>query len=142
MGRNHTRSPAWLPKRVYPHGQQYLYYPPGGKPVPLGPISDPGACLKRYGELIGGIPGERPRTLHEVFTKYRIEELPKKAPRTQADYHAYLAKLDTGLGHMLPDDVTINDLYDYHAAREAPVRANREITVLGMVYRHAIRWRA
>lgn len=127
--------------RVYPHGQQYLYHPPAGKPIPLGPLNDPGTCLRRYAEIVGQ-PAERPRTLHDVFTKYRIEELIKKAQSTQDTYHLYLTKLDAGLGHMRPDDVTINDLYDYHNARNAPVRANREITVLGMVYRHAIRWRA
>ena len=43
---------------------------------------------------------------------------------------------------MAPDEVTIDDLYAYHDARKAPVRANREITVLGKIYRYAIRWRA
>jgi hypothetical protein len=141
MGRKRIHSPAWLPKRVYPHGRQYLYHPPKGKPIALGPIDNPGSCLKKYGEIVGDT-GERMRTMHEVFVKYRIEEIPKLAPRSQVDYNAYVDKLDYGLGHMLPDEITINDLYDYHNAREAPVRANREITVLGVIFRHAIRWRA
>lgn len=141
MGRKRTRSPAWLPQRVYPHGLQYVYYPPKGKPIALGPKTDVGACLRKYGELVGDT-GERQRTMHEVFVKYRIDEIPKKAARTQVDYNAYVDKLDHSLGHMVPDEVTINDLYDYHNARHAPVRANREITVLGMIFRHAIRWRA
>lgn len=141
MGRKRTRSPAWLPQRVYPHGLQYLFRPRVGKSVALGPIADPAACLKRYGEIIGR-DALTPVTLHDVIVKYRVEILPTKAPRTQIDYAAYCDKLDAGLGHMTPDDVTINDLYDYHNARKAPVRANREITVLGMIYRHAIRWRA
>lgn len=64
------------------------------------------------------------------------------APRTQADYREYVGKLRHAFGHMLPDDVTQPDLYAYHEARRAPVRANREITILGRIYSHAIRWRA
>ena len=141
MGRRRTKSPSWLPKRVYPHGQQYLYRPPKGKPIALGPISEPGACLKRYGDIVGDI-GKRPVTLGEVIDKYLSEIVPDKASRTQEDYRAYCAKLKHGLGHMLPDEIAITDLYEYHNARKAPTRANREITVLGVIYRHAIRWRA
>lgn len=141
MGRRRTNSPAWLPKRVYPHGQQYLYHPPAGKPIALGPISDPGACLKRYGELVGDA-GKRPRTMGDVIDKYLAEVVITKAPRTQEDYRAYCAKLKHAFGVMIPDEIEITDLYDYHNARAAPVRANREITVLGVIYRHAIRWRA
>jgi hypothetical protein len=126
--------------RVYPHRQQYVFRPLKGKPIPLGPISDPGACLKKYAEIVGD--RGKPRTLGEVIDKYLIEVVPSLAPRTQEDYRAYCAMLKKGLGHMLPDEVTINDLYDYHNARRAPTRANREITVLGAVYRHAIKWRA
>lgn len=140
MGRRRTKTPEWLPRRVYPHRRQYVYRPLNGKPIPLGPISDPGACLRKYAQIAG--PGEKPRTLGDVIDKYLAEIVPALAPRTQEDYRAYCSMLKKGLGHNLPDEVTINDLYDYHDARGAPVRANREITVLGVVYRHAIRWRA
>ncbi len=141
MGRRRTKSPAWLPRRVYPHGARYLYHPKGGKPIPLGPISDPGACLKKYGELLGSA-GKRPANLEEGIDRYLREVVPGLAPRTQDDYRAYCAKLKHGLGAMVPDEITIDDLYAYHDAREAPVRANREITVLGVIFRHLIRWRA
>jgi hypothetical protein len=140
VGRRRTSSPSWLPKRVYPHRRQYVYRPLNGKPIPLGPISDPGACLRKYAQIVGQIG--KPTTLADVIDKYLIEVVPSLAPRTQEDYRAYCAMLKKGLGHNLPDEVTINDLYDYHDARQAPVRANREITVLGVVYRHAIRWRS
>jgi hypothetical protein len=140
VGRRRTKSPAWLPPRVYPHRQQYLYRPLNGKPIALGPLSDPGACLRKYGEIVGTTG--KPVTLDDVIDKYLAEEVPKLAPRTQEDYRAYCGMLKKGLGHNIPDDITVNDLYDYHNAREAPVRANREITVLGAIFRHAIRWRA
>jgi hypothetical protein len=141
MGRRRTKSPTWLPQRVYPHGRQYLYRPPKGKPIPLGLITEPGTCLKRYGEIVGdtGVP---PRTLADVIDKYLSEVVVTKSESTQETYRLYCSKLKHGLGHMLPDEVTINDLYAYHSARKAPVRANREITVLGMIYRYAIRWRS
>jgi hypothetical protein len=140
VGRRRTKSPSWLPRRVYPHRSQLIYRPLVGKPIPLGPISDPGACLRKYAEIVG--EGPRPRTLGEVIDKYLTEEVPKLAPGSQESYRLYCGKLKHGLGHMVPDEVTINDLYQYHDARKAPTRANREITVLGVIYRHAIRWRA
>lgn len=147
MGRRRTKSPAWLPRRCYPHRRQVLYYPPGegenGKPKPpiaLGLLAEPHKVLAEYGRLVGPLP--RPRTLGDGIDKYLLEVVPNLAERTQEDYRAYCAKLKHGLGHMIPDEVTINDLYDYHGARKAPVRANREITVLGVIYQHLIRWRA
>jgi hypothetical protein len=129
-----------LPQRCYVHRQQIIYRPLNGKPIALGPKSDPGACLRKYAEIRG--PGPRPKTLGDVIDKYLAEEVPKLAPRSQEDYRAYCANLKKAFGHMLPDEVTINDLYDYHAARRAPVRANREVTVLGRIFRNAVRWRA
>jgi hypothetical protein len=140
VGRKRTKTPGWLPKRCYPHRQQILYYPPKGKPIALGPKSDPAACLKRYGELVGD--RERPRTVGDVFDRYILEVLPGLAERTQEDYRDYIGNLRKVFGHMLPDEVTIDDLYAYHERRGAPVRANREISVLGKIYRYAIKWRA
>lgn len=142
MGRPRTKSPSWLPKRCYPHRQQILYYPRIGKPVALGPLKDPGACLKKYAEIVVNDSRPRLRNMGDVIDRYLIEIIPKLAPRTQEDYRAYCGKLKFSLGHMEPDDITIADLYAYHDDRRAPIRANREITVLGVIYRHAIRWRA
>lgn len=141
MGRPRSKSPAWLPPRCYPHRAQIIYRPKIGKPIPLGPLTDPGACMKKYGEIVGGQRAAL-RTLGDVLDRYLLEIVPALAPRTQEDYRAYVGKLRHGLGHMAPDDITIDDLYAYHDARKAPTRANREITVLGLIYRHAIRWRA
>lgn len=140
MGRKRTKSQDWLPKRVYPHRQQYIFRPLNGKPIPLGPITDPAACLKRYAEIVK--PSGPLTTMGDVIDKYLLEIVPGRAPRTQEDYRAYCSKLKKAFAHMPPGEITIDDLYAYHDARKAPVRANREITVLGVIYRHAIRWRA
>lgn len=141
MGRRRTKTPDWLPKRCTIHRRQILYLPPNGKPIALGLKTDPAACLKRYGELIGPT-GPRPRTLGDVFDKYILEVLPGLSESSQETYLLYLGNLRKAFGHMLPDEVEITDLYDYHEARKAPVRANREVTILGKIYRYAIKWRA
>ena len=79
-------------------------------------------------------PGGRV-TLHAVI-------LPGKKPRMQPDYREYIANLHKAFGHMAPDDVTKTQLYEYHEARCAPVRANREVSVLGSIYAYSIKWRA
>lgn len=140
MGRKRTHSPSWLPKRVYPHRASYVYKPLNGKPIRLGPISDPAACLAEYARIVG--PQGVPVTLGDVIDRYLLEIVPKLAPGSQETYRLYCSKLKAVFEHMRPDEVTINDLYDYHDARGSRVRANREITILGAVYRHAIRWRA
>lgn len=140
MGRRRTKSPSWLPRRCYQHRRQILYRPTHGKAVPLGPVDDPAACMRRYGELVGA--PRRLSTMGDVIDRFLLEVVPKKAARTQEDYAAYCVKLKHAFEHMAPDEITITDLYEYHAAREAPVRANREIAVLGSIYRHAIRWSA
>jgi integrase len=140
MGRRRTKSPHWLPKRVYPHGAQLLYRPRIGKPIPLGPISDVSACLAKYGRLVGEQP--TPRTVTDVLDRYLTEIVPTKKPRTQEHYRTYVANLRRAFGHMSPEEISKADLYAYHEARKAPVRANREISTFGQIFRHAIRWRA
>ena len=49
-----------------------------------------------------------------MIDKYLSEIVPGKASRTQDDYRAYCTKLKHSLGHMLPDEIGITDLYDYH----------------------------
>lgn len=118
-----------------------LYYPPKGRPIALGLLSEPAACLAEYGRIVGAT-GKRPVSLGDVIDKYLLEVVPVTAPRSIEDYRLYCGKLKKAFGHMMPDEIQITDLYDYHNARGAPVRANREITVLGVIYQHAIRWRA
>lgn len=140
MGRRRTKSPDWLPKRVYPHGAQFWYHPLKGKPVALGSQSDPAACMKRYGEIRGDATAVPAATLAAVIDRYLGEIVPGLAPRTQEDYRAYCGKLKKHLGHIPPNELEITHLYDYHRTRKAPVRANREITILGKIYRYAIKW--
>lgn len=106
----------------------------------LGPMSDPSACLAKYASLVAN--PEKPKTLSDVFDRYLIEVVPTRKPRTQEDYRAYVANLRKAFGHMRPDDVTKQHLYAYHEARNAPVRANREISIFGQVFNYGIKWQA
>lgn len=147
MGRNRTKSPDWLPKRCYPHRQQIVYYPPGAdaegkpkKPIALGPKNNPAVVLAAYSKLVPST-GKPLEFLQDAIDRWMREILPTLGEGSQQTYREYCGNLKKGLGHMLPDEVTINDLYEYHGAREAPVRANREVSTLGNMYRHFIRWR-
>ena len=141
MGRKRKHTPAWVPRNCFLHGARVYFRSGKMKPVNLGPISDPSAVLSGYAKIITR-PVERPRTMGDVIDRYLIEALPKRAERTQLDYIEYCKRLKYAFAHMLPDDINIDHLYAYHEARAAPVRANREITVLGNIYRYAIRWRS
>lgn len=158
MGRRRTKSPDWLPKRCYVHRLQVVYYPPGpllkdgqpvlndkGKPKPkppiaLGPKNDPSVVLAAYAKLVAN-KGKPPKFLCDAIDRWMREILPTLGEGSQETYRLYCGKLKKGLGHMLPDEITLQDLYAYHEAREAPVRANREVSVLGGMYPHFIRWR-
>ncbi len=139
MGRK-RHSHSELPKRVYAYHGALWYMPKGGKKIRLGGVSDLGAALMAYGKLVQRTV--KLSTIGDVIDRYQREILPTKAPRTQEDYRAYCGKLKHAFGHMVPDEVETTDLYAYHERRGAPVRANREITVLGVIYRYAIRWAA
>jgi len=143
MGRPRTKSPKWLPLRCYPHGGQYVYKPLVGKTIPLGPKSDPGLCLAKYAELVNNKEAPGKKTVGDGLERYLREVVPKLAEGSQETYRLYVAKLKHGLGEMCPNDVTIDHLYEYHEIRsqKAATRANREITVLGVVYQHMIKWR-
>lgn len=147
VGRKRTKSPDWLPKRCYVHRRNVVYYPPGvdvdgkpKKPIRLGPKNNPGIVLAEYSKQVP-VSGAPPKFLEDAIDRWLREILPTLGAGSQETYRLYCGNLKKGLGHMLPDEITINDLYDYHAAREAPVRANREVSTLGNMYRHFIRWR-
>jgi integrase len=84
---------------------------------------------------------DRPATImSDLFARYREEVIPTKAPRTQKDNEKELALLVRAFGHMTPEKVTPQHIYQYIDARGAPVRANREKALLSHVFKYAIRW--
>jgi integrase len=144
--RKHDRH---LPQRVYLKCGTYWFRPKGAKPCNLG--RELGPALAKYGELIHG--NWSGRTLGDVIDRYRIDVLPlKSSEKTRENEGAALTRLKAWGGHMLPDNVTQQQLYQYIDRRRkvvdkktgqtapAPEAARHEIALLGHVFKKAIRW--
>lgn len=126
-----------LPQRVYHHHGSHFFVDGTGKWHNLGKnFAD---AMIRYGELMKAPPAVS-MTVGALLDRYQREVVPTKAPRTQRDNAAELAKLRQAFGHMVPTDVTPQDIYAYLDARTAKVRANREKALLSSVFSYAIRW--
>jgi hypothetical protein len=147
MGRKRTRD-KHLPPRVYLKNGTYWLIPKAAKPINLG--RDLSEALAKYGRLVNG--NWSGRTLGDVIDRYRIDVLPlKRSEKTRENEAAALTRLKAWAGHMLPDGVTQQVLYQYADRRKkldrktkllvpAPEAARHEIALLGHVYAKAIRW--
>jgi hypothetical protein len=87
-------------------------------------------------------------TMQDLWERYRIEKLPKKAERSQRDEQSMWQKIILPrLGKLRVEDVKFNDLDDLHRditqIRKTPVRANRVIEVLRGAFNLTVRrhWR-
>ena len=84
-------------------------------------------------------------TLQDLWERYQVEHLPRKAPRSQADERSIWQKIILPrLGKLklsAIDHASIDALHrDITAIRGTPVRANRTIEVLRKAFNLAIRW--
>jgi integrase len=85
-------------------------------------------------------------TVRELWDRYAVEHLPKKAERSQADERMMWEKIILPrLGKMKVAMVTHDDVDALHrditAIRGTPVRANRTVEVLRKAFNLAIRWK-
>lgn len=82
-------------------------------------------------------------TLAAVMDSYVKHRLPKRALSTQKEYARVIkARLKPEFGHMLPDDLTQQDIAMYLEMREQEGNgpgANREMAVLSSVFNHGMR---
>lgn len=109
--------------------------------IPLG--TDLTAAKRRWAELEAKTTAHAPpRTLASVFDRYLKEVVPLKAPRTQKEYQALIRHLRQAFDAAECDRLTPRAIAIYRDARGqvAPVRANREITLLGTIYQKAREW--
>ena len=82
-------------------------------------------------------------TMRELFDRYAIEHLPRKAPRAAADDRSMWEQLVLPrLGAMKVVAVSHSDIDAIHAEISAnrPVRANRVVEVLRKAFNLAVRW--
>lgn len=97
--------------------------------------ADSATVLERI--LAGGKGG-----LNEIFERYAVEILPKKAPKTASEQGRQLEQLKKVFGDMEPAEVMRLHVARYLDMRagKAPVAGNREVALLSDVFAVAIRW--
>lgn len=145
MGRQPTVNknlPPHMRARKQRSGTIYYYYDTGAKPrieVPLG--SDYVAAVQRWAELESEPAPTALITFKWVSEKYLREEVPTKAPRTQADNIKEMVKLVAFFGDAPIEEIEPQHVRQYlHSRRESPVRANREKALLSHVFNKAREW--
>jgi integrase len=82
-------------------------------------------------------------TMHDLFSRYQAEHLPRKSPRAAADDASMWQKIVLPrLGTRKVAEVKPHDIDALHAkvSRTRPVRANRVVEVVRKAFNLAIRW--
>jgi len=109
-----------------------------GKPdIPLG--NDYQKALARWqeihekGDMIAG-------TLEEAFVKYEEKILPHHKDETRIGYRKQLARIRPVFGPERWGSVTLQDIVFYLEKRTAKVQANREISLLSIIWNKARLW--
>lgn len=99
--------------------------------VQVGKGIDPGKAIKE-----AGATGQ---TIQEAWDRFEREHLPKKAPKTQAEYKVSAkAHILPKLGNVAVRDLTREHVTRWHAAISAPTAANRALALLSSVLTQAI----
>ncbi|HVC49531.1 MAG TPA: tyrosine-type recombinase/integrase [Burkholderiales bacterium] len=130
-----------LPKYVRrSHGQFFhVRWNPAVKKVQWIPLG------KSYPDMLrslAALEDSNTALMNDIFQRYSTEILIKQAYGTQKRREAQLKKLNVSFGKVVPQYVTPQLIYLYHADRskKVPVSANREISLLSTIFRYAIKW--
>ena len=118
------------------HGAQYrIRRTIDGKRQSVHLGTDLDAALAEYHRLRGNGDGR----LTAIIKRYRRDELPGKAPKTQREYDRQLDRLDRVFGHMHPSEIRAAHAIEY-LDRFRNVAANREIALLRSLLTKATHW--
>lgn len=99
--------------------------------------SDYAAALVRWAELHEGTPKNRGR-LQEAFDEWRNEVLPTyEDDETRKGYRLSLNKIEAWCGQMAWHEITLPILKQYLKKRTAKRSANKEVTLLGLIWNWA-----
>lgn len=138
MTNKHPRLRSHTRRRKSGRVVTYYFYDmrPEGKPdIPLG--SDYDRALERWDEL----HNRKPRiagTLEEAFSDWETRALPLyESAETRRGYTKSLRKLRPVFGAATWDGVALRDLRDYLAARKGKTQANREMSLLSLIWNWA-----
>jgi integrase len=116
----------------------YRYHPIGGKPVNLG--TDRAEALRKVLEMNG--QADDTGTIARLWEQYKASPKWKKLKeRTQSDYESYSVPLLKVFGPVHAAHITAPDVSRYLTVEreDAPVRANREVSLLGNLIGLAIK---
>jgi hypothetical protein len=110
----------------------------GEKDVRLG--ADYGQALEKWHQLSQHIPLSVGR-VQEAVDKWRAEILPGYlSDNTRAQYRSYLKNIEAAFGQMAWHEIELYTLQLYLDKRSAKVSANRELSVLAVVWGQARKW--
>ncbi len=143
MGRHPTKNlnlPSHMRARMQKSGKIYYYYDLGGKPrkeKPLGP--DYVLAVQQWAELNSLPAPVRPTVGYAIIRYLSSPTYAALSSGTQADYKFAIDKIQDAFGEAPLDDVepAILNLYLQKRGVESKHRAQREIAVLGMIFRFA-----
>lgn len=141
MAGRRKSNPLGLPARVYFQSGAYRYRDLVGKWHLLGPRWDR-AAKTNYVEASSEnpLPGSMAELINRTLAKYG----PDKSPRSRADNEAEAVNLKGFFGRMQPRAVSPVHVAQYRDARcdrhgkKAPVRANRELSLLSTVFAYGL----
>ncbi len=120
------------------HGA-YYYRGRDRKRVRLGTAL--GESLAKWAAIIKPAPGSL-RTMRDVFKRYRLEVLPKKAATTVRAQGYLFPMLEDVFGEMAPVDIRPMHAYEYLDTRgaQALTSANHEISLLSHCLTKCVQW--
>jgi integrase len=116
----------------------YRYHPIDGKPIGLG--SDLQTAIRKVNDMTGR--AKDIGTIGLLWEQYKESaDWKKLAPRTKPEYTSCAVQILKVFSFMYASDITSHMLYRYltEERRDAPVRANREISLLSNLIDLAIR---
>jgi integrase len=139
MGRPRIRD-KHLPDKVYRDVKSGMYYfvDPQNKYHRLGKSKS--SALANYYKLF---PHKQACVLMgALIDRYMCEKSILKAPSTHKDEIKSANHLKPAFGHISPENVTRSDvgMYIEERSKTAPVRVNREMSLLSEIFRQAPRW--
>jgi len=143
MRKRERRHSFGLPDRVYPFVWKdgktvtYRFIPPSGKSVNLG--TDKNAAILAYGRLMSD--GEHVGAIKTLWDLYKMSPYwARLSDTTKDDYEQCSKKFLPVFGHVHVAAITPADIARYlrEERSEAPVRANREVSVISSIMSLAI----
>ena len=108
------------------------------KEIPLG--LDLNEAKRKWAELECKPAPSETGLMSHIFTRYEREIVPGKGVRTQRDNLLCIKQLRLVFDSAPVDAITPQHIAQYRDKRTAPVRANREITLLSHIFNLAREW--